>query len=438
MRSSLPFQKISLLTAFAVFGIHLPLIAGDPVVSQSGGKTVYADSYPTVYDSKYVVETSGKEPVSSLLLPDANLHVDVFAGATYFYDSNTTQLFNGDGASTFAFDYGFDVTGGNIASPGGFYGFNYVGHSFVYEDNFARAGRDPHEHRVGALLGVNGAKTSIRLDTTYTRSNGNTIDYDRIYRETRRAASDDFTFDVSAIRDLPHGSIETGFGYILRDFDAATLLNDEHTWFGDIAWYFEPGFAPKTSIGLGFRFGEENYDFNPDQYFYTPSLRARYQLSGKTVLHSSVGTEFRDASGPGTVDREHLVYEGGVSWAATSKTGFDFRYYRQVDPSYVNVAQDIKSTGLVAQMTHQLPREFVFTGSAGYEYADYVSTVVGSSAIREDDFFRLRASLGHPIRLTDKLQGDISVFYQYAENDSNIAVAEFEQHITGVRVGLVY
>lgn len=399
--------------------------------SFASDKAPVYDKSPIYYDDKYVSEGT--------VLPVSKYQVDVFLGLSYVYDSNTRQLPNSEGSSLGVADFGFTFSKGSESGRGTFYGFNYTGNSFFYEDSPAQAGRDNLNHRFGADFGVNGSKTKVRFATSYFHNSGNSLDFADFDREVRAAESDDFGFDLSVVRQLPHGSIEVGTGYSLRDFEAGTLLNDGSGYYGDFAWFYRPGFAPRSSYGFGVKAGSDNFDRNGDQEYVTPSFRWRYRLSGKTNLYSSVGQEFRSTSGLGGRDTNNFVYRTGVTWAATAKTTLDLNSYRTVSPSYVTGGEDFRSTGVILVMSHQLPGNFSLSTSAGYETADYFQTGLGGvPSGREDDYFRLGVNLGHPLRLTDHLQGDVSVFYNYNENSSNSNLVEFDQHITGVRMGVTY
>ncbi|NLT69459.1 MAG: outer membrane beta-barrel protein [Verrucomicrobiaceae bacterium] len=364
--------------------------------------------------------------------------VDLFSGLTYLYNSNTTQLANGTGASVGIFDFGFDIGSRDQQSPGGFWNFDYNGQVFMYEDALSRAGRDSLEQRLGTRLGINGAKTSIVFDASYHANNGNDVNFEKFDREARRAQSDDYDFDIRLVRELPRGSFELGAGHSFRDFRQATFLNDGSRTYGDAAWYYEPGFAPKTQLGLGVEAGVDDFDRNFRQDYVTPSFRWRYRLSGKTSFYGSVGSQFREIDAPGGIDSEALVYRGGMEWAATGKTSLNLEFYRDVSPSYVLAGESFENTGLRLKSTHQLPGRFVLGTHAGYERADYFATMTGVASGRQDDYYRLGVDLSHPMRLTDKLDGECTLFYNYNENQSNLNFVEFDQHLVGIRFGLLY
>lgn len=429
-------MKLSPSIFFSVFSAVV--LASSPMHGQEEG-----DAVTSVDFSEYA---GGADSSAVRLLDDSSggaflfpgLKVDLNAGSSVIYDSNTTQTANGTSASLLAFNFGGNVNSGDQTGRGGFYGFDYQGQAFFYDDSASEFGRDPFEHQFGGFVGVNGGLTTIRLDLDYRRNNGNSLQFDQIQRETRRAASDDYTLSLRVTRKVSRVNVEAGAGYTLRDFDAGTGFNDGESTYGDLAGFVTPSFAPKTSVGTGFRFGTDDFDGNPEQEYFTPSFRWRYELSEKTSLYSTLGYEFRSVDGATGRDSENLVYNGGIDWAATAKTGFNLAYYSRVLPSYVINGEDTEQTGLTLQMTNRLPAHFRLTSRVGYENADYFANQAGGAATREDNFLRLSLDLSRPLMITEKLLGQWGIFYNYNQNDSNIALSSFDQSVVGIRVGLVY
>ena len=82
-------------------------------------------------------------------------------------------------------------------------------------------------------------------------------------------------------------------------------------------------------------------------------------------------------------------------------------------------------------MSHNLPGLYTLDARVGFENAEYDDG-------REDDFLRLGLTVSRPVSLSQGLNGNVSVFYNYNENESSEAVATFDQTLAGVRFGLVY
>ena len=371
-----------------------------------------------------------------VLFPD--LKFDLIGSTSYIFDSNTTQSPIANSTSVFAFGLAAIAKSGDEKNRGAYYSLDYNGQAFLYTDSADDCGRDPYEHYFSGLVGVNGGKTRLRLDVDYHRNNGNSIQWDNIQRETRRAASHDYNFTLSGSRDLHRGDLLFSTGYALRDFDPGTGFGDGENTFGDLSYMTTPSFAPKSTVGLGVRFGSDDYDGQSSQDYTTPSLRWGYRLSGKTSIHNSLGYEFRSIDAPGSVESENVVYNGSINWAATSKTGFALNYYRNVLPSYVLTGEDSTNTGISLQMQNDLPGLFALTSRIGYENAEYFAGSAGASSDRDDNFARLSLELTHPLVITERIHGQWAIFYNYNQNDSNQAAFEFEQSITGIRFSLLY
>ena len=409
--------------AIAGAALGLALIVPNTLVSgeySSGKSTYYGSKDAAVFD-------------------ESPYKVDLYGGASAVYNSNTTQLLNGTGAWVGVFDYGFDIDSSNQRGRGMVYNFGYDGAAYWWEDSAAAAGRDPLEHRLNGSIGVNGGKTRLRLSADYYRNNGNSMEWTNVDRESRAAQSHDFNLDASLVRDINRGSIEAGAGVMVRDFDTG-FLNDQNSWYGDLAWFHNPMGMPKTNLGLGFRFGQDDYDSNVDQEYYTTSVRWRYQASAKTYAHASAGWENRQArNGAGDVD--NFVFDLGVNWEASEKTNFDLYFARSVQPSYSGLFQSYESNGITARVNHDLPGMFVLAAHIGYENAEYFASGAGATptaTFREDDFIRAGVTLSHPVAICDNLDGVVSVFYNYNENDSTINLSDFDQSIAGLRFGFVY
>lgn len=434
---AIPYKLAALLLT-AIFAstslveAQVEMRVGDPLLSE---EVPVAEDGAVEYAPSELPEADNFDIGATLL---GGYQIDLYAGSSFIYDSNTTQTPVAQSASLFAFSYGVDVQHGEEDSKGGYYGFNYDGQAFVYEDEADEFGRDPFEHSVGTYIGLNGAVTRIRFDLDYHRTNGNAIEFDRIERETRRAASNDYNFNLSIVREISRVSLEAATGYILRDFDDGTGLGRGESTFGDIAAFVTPSFAPKTNIGGGFRFGNDHFDSTNDQDFFIPSFRWRYRYSGKTSIYSNLGYEFRSTDGIGRDDSGNLVYTGGVDYAATSKTSFGLDIYRRVTPSFYLAGEDSALTGANFRISNDLPGQFRLATRLGYEDADYFTTNGAAGTGREDQFFRLSLDLSHPLRLTEKLLGEWSIFYNHNENDSTLTTYGFEQNVVGARVVLVY
>ena len=401
--------------AWAALGLSLivpnTLISGE----YSSGKEVYGSK--AVYDSEGVT-----------MFEETPYTIDLYGGASTVYNSNTTQLSDGPSAWVAIFDFGFDFESANHGGRGFDYGFGYDGAAYWWESSAAAAGRDPFEHRLDGYVQVSGGKTRFRIGSDFYRNNGNAMDFVNVNREARSAQSNDWGLNASLVRDLSRGSFEANAGYNLRDFDAGTGLNDQNGYVMDLALFHRFAGAPKTSYGLGFRFGSDDSSQNVDQDFHTTSLRWRYQASAKTTAFSTLGWENRSTA---TGDADNFVFDAGFNWQVSSKTDLELFISRNVRPSYSGVNSDYESLAGVAQVSHDLPGLYTLDARVGFENAEYDNG-------REDDFLRLGLSVSRPVILAQDLNGSVSVFYNYNENESSEVLSSFDQTLAGVRFGFVY
>ncbi len=421
---------------FALLSVNTALIGDD------GGDS----RVEPLFSGKDVMVDSGSA-TDALLLPPPAYDVTVTGGVAIVYDSNTTQTADGEGAVLTLFDYGVHYELGDEADAGPFLALGYDGQAYVYEDAAAQAGRDPFQHRASARAGFNASKTKFAVVADYFRDNGNSVDSGRYGanefgsygREIRSLQSNSYNFDSTLIRQLPHGSVELGGGYWQREFDGQpAILNDASGYFGDLAWFYRPGFAKKIEAGVGLAAGTDDYETTGDQDFLTPSIRFRYRMSRKTSFYGSAGYEFRSIDGPDGVDSENFVFNTGASWSPTSKTSFDLSGYRSVQPSFVAFGENYEATGVLLRVTRSLPAQLRLISDVGFEHADYVSASGAPSSGREDDYFRFHLSLDRDLRLPGGLKGNASVFYNYNDNDSSLSSVEYDQHLSGVRFGVAF
>lgn len=383
------------------------------------------------YGSKEVYESTGVA-----MFEETPFTVDLYGGGSTVYNSNTTQQSDGTSAWVAIFDFGFDVESGNQGGRGFDYGFGYDGAVYWWDNTTAAADRDPFEHRLDGYVQVSGGKTRFRIGSDFYRNNGNAMDFVNANREARSAQSNEWGVNASLVRDLSRGSFEVGAAYNMRDFDAGAGLNDQDGYLVDFALFHRFAGAPKTSYGVGFRFGSDDSSGNVDQDFHTTSIRWRYQASSKTSAFSSLGLENRSrpiGTGRSTAagDVDNFVFDAGFKWQVSPKTGLDLYVTRNVRPSYFGINSDYESLAGVAQVSHNLPGLYTLDARVGFENAEYNNG-------REDDFIRLGLSVSRPVSLSQGLNGSVSVFYNYNENDSSETFVSFDQTLAGVRFGLVY
>lgn len=363
--------------------------------------------------------TVGSAYDSNLLLTDGNLHPEL-------------------GEWVYWMRLGMGLAGGPGLTENGlglYYGANVDASFFAYTSGVGEAGRGNVEPRIAAYLGARGGVTDVRFDGAYRLNKGNTVDFGDLDREAGRAEGSVQRFGVSGMRMLDHGSLRGGVAFERQDFERETRLNDVNQVTWDAAWFNDPIWLDKTSIGFGLRGGSYDADRNVEQTYWTPSLRAILEHSPKTNFYSSAGYAFRNFEGPNAIGESgSAMFEVGMNWGMTQATALHFAAYRTYNPSLIAAYQDFDVDGAVIGIDHALPRDFSILLDAAFERADYFSTIEGVDDGRTDDYWRLGVSLSHPINVTPLLPGFISAFLYWNENNSTESQSDFEQYFAGMRV----
>jgi len=437
-QGSLTHELYSLLDYHALlfqsFFAHMKHNLAIILIFCSGVIPLLAEEPPP--SEEFTVEPVITDHLGWLSWPDFS----ITASANSAYDSNTF-LTPTDEVDSWVHWLSIGVTTllGNQDDQGFYAGASTGASFYLYEDARAEGGRDNAETAINVFGGIVGAKTTLRASTTFMVNNGNTTEFTEFDRERRRAESNDWGFVLSGSRDLPHGRLDGSFTYDQVDFDSDTLLNDRESISGDIAWFFQPSFTPKTDMGIGLRVGTYNSDRNFDQTFYEPSLRFVHQLSPKTDFNASFGYQTTSYEGAGAIeDTGNFSTTAGMNWRATESTSVGLSLYREFQPSFVTVQEDFFVTGTRLSISQRLPYGFSGSASLNYEDADYYSTLEGGSAGREDEYWRLGFNVSHGFNPVKFLDGQVSAFYHYNTNDSSLSFVEYEQHFTGIKFTFSY
>ena len=357
------------------------------------------------------------------------------------YDSNTKLTSSNEvGGFVTWVSVGASVDVGDQSALGLYYGVATVGNVFAYDSKLAQGGRNLTEPMVNAYVGMRGAKTNVRVSSMFRLNNGNIVDYTDTQREQRRAQSKDYNVTVFGQRTMDHGYATGSIAIDNRNFARGTRLNDTQSLLADTAWFYRPGFAPKTNFGLGMRAGQFDTTNNVNQSYLQPSLRVNYNYSSKTTVFGRLGYDFRNYDGTGSIgSTQSLVYELGSSFRPTTRLTLRSSVYKDFNPSVVSRNEDFNRAGVRGSANYMLPWWSLRLGFDGsYEHADYFSTLVNVNSVRRDDYWLFGTSLGRNFDVGRSLTGNVTAFYYYTTNASTVAFNNFADHFTGVRVGVTY
>ncbi|MBU6302105.1 MAG: hypothetical protein KGS60_11160 [Verrucomicrobia bacterium] len=369
------------------------------------------------------------------------VRLDVWVNGSMGYSSNTLLKSDNEVGGWVSWaSVGLSLDVGDESALGLYYGVDLLGSVFQYDTRRASGGRNNTEPMLNAYVGMRGAKTNVRVSSMFRANQGNVVDYSDTQREQRRAQSRDYNITLSGQRQLAHGYLTGSYTIDNRDFAQGTGLNDSEGLLTDVAWFYRPGFAPKTDFGLGLRAGQFNTANNFDQTYVQPSIRTNYTFSRKTQVFSRIGYDLRNFDGVGSIGSTgSFVYELGSKWSPSPKTALQMSVYKDFSPSVVSGFENFNRAGLRSSFTYGLPWwELRLRLEGNYEHADYFSTVQNLVSTRADDYWLFGSSLSKTVPVTRFLDGDITTFYYYTTNDSTNQVNQFQDHFTGVRFGVTY
>ena len=368
--------------------------------------------------------------------------LDLSVGGSYLYDSNTFLTSRSEVTSfTGVIDLGVAISSAKKSGRHFDYGLEYSGQYFLYESATTSGGRDPFEQRLAGYLGVNGSKTTIQVHGNAYDNNANSIDFSNFDHEVRRANSIDYEVGVTVIRELDHGSIEANGGWNYRDFGVSPTgqLNDIERLSGKLYWFYQPGWASKTDIGVGVGGGRDESENNFTQTYLEPGVQLRYRISEKSQAFAQVGYHMRDYDGEDSRSgSDDVVAVVGGLWNPRDSTQLRISANHTIQPSLASDQENYTSSGISAVLSQRLPAQLVLNATAAYDFSDYVATGTGRASGREDEFFRVGASVGRQFQLFDDVASSISLFYYLNENDSNLEDLDFVQHVAGIRMSVSY
>jgi len=193
--------------------------------------------------------------------------------------------------------------------------------------------------------------------------------------------------------------------------------------------YINYNWTPKVVVGIG---GTAGYDFvddpNPDQTFEQANVRINYQMTGKLTLTASGGVEFRQFQGH-RGERISPVFEAGAVYHPFDGTTVTLTASRRMLNSGFFPDQDFAATSVTLRIQQRLLQRIYLGLAAGYENADYFSTVNGVSATRNDDYYFVEPSVD--VLITRFWSA--GVYYLHREDISSFDFFSFYDNQVGVR-----
>lgn len=367
------------------------------------------------------------------------------------------------------------------------------------EGRSIRDGQDPFEYSYGAFVGVKGVKTTVTLSGTYIKDNGNSTDQQRQNRESLRRSSDSYVVNLGITRRLGRGSLSAGFGVQSTEYSdrveeaIETLtgeprvpvggLTDQSSWNGNVGWSHQPQATPKTSFNLGVGFGESEQDGGTEDSYVSPSVGVNYRYSPKTSFYGNVGVAFRrsettitrqvpvetppepapepalgDPATPPPVvvppppmtvtetnsfDTATPTFGLGANWSPTSTTNLGIGISQTSNPSSIVGQSSYDSRSVTFTATKQFPRGYFASLNYSLENTSYTNVAGDEDGSpgrlgTPEDYSRFGITIGRGIQLRPSVSLNMSAYYQRNVGSGDDALSEFEQNVTGIRLGLTF
>jgi hypothetical protein len=335
--------------------------------------------------------------------------------------------------------------GGSLQGPGFYYSLVYGLDVSNYESDVSTT--TSFDHALSGDVGVRGGFTEIRFSGSMASNSGqNGFRASQVRREARQAESLNYQAGIDASRKLATGSLELGAAFQLEDFEDSGLgsstISDRNRWSVDAAWFYDPPFLAYTTLGLGLTYGTEEVSLGNTQQFLTPSIRARWAASPLTSIGAWLGAETRWIDGDSDADASTTpVFGLDASWQATYATSLSLGLTRGVQQSISLLNENVTTTTTSIGLNQRFQHGRSLSLSYRYEFADYGDTNSEAGAVnsnQRDNYHQFSASLNQQLELTGFLNAQLSIFYNYNINASDTPELEFEQSLTGVRMGFSF
>jgi hypothetical protein len=265
-----------------------------------------------------------------------------------------------------------------------------------------------------------GAKLKLRTEASYRELMQNSRDEQLDGRLVRRDVT---TAGVSGEYAATEKSkLGLGLRYGKTDYKTAGFV-DRDTWAVPANYYF--AITPKVDLSAGIEYSETDVDAanaDSERIFY--NVGARGDFTPKLTGYFRVGYTTREDDFGN--DSDMIGLDAGLTYAYSLKTQFTLDLSNDFDSSSGGRGQEIASVNVGIRSNFAVG----FSGSlrVGYQNVEYI----GSN--REDDYLTASISVSYSVNRYLSLDA----YYNYLDNSSDVAGAEFEANIIGIAANLRY
>jgi hypothetical protein len=246
-------------------------------------------------------------------------------------------------------------------------------------------------------------------------------------------------FQQSGLRDTGARSVErTISGRLQTNFQATEKLSNELSldlsrsrfpaFSGSeearLRAFFDYALGPKLQLGLGAGVGQLQPQNGGFQKYAQALLRAAYHPTAKLSWNASVGLEDRSVRNdgrPGAGDSSDTlrnpVFSISGLWMASARASFTLEAERRSLSSAALNDTNFQSTRLRLGWNEQITNSVQTRLSAGYEQAEYQSTLVTRTSVRQDDYWLGRFE----IQWSPRKHSTLGLFLESCANHSSDA-----------------
>lgn len=194
-------------------------------------------------------------------------------------------------------------------------------------------------------------------------------------------------------------------------------------------------YREKIVFGMGGTLGYNLVDaVSPNQIYEQANARLSYNATAKTSFSATVGLEFRQFENSSRGVYVTPVYTLNGTYSPSDGTTITLSGTRRNANSGSLLGQDYTETGVNLGIQQRFLRRTSLGFAAGYQRAEYFSTIAGLSATRNDDYWFLEPS----VEVTVTRYWSIGAYYLHRQDASSFDVFGFYDNQAGLRMVLAF
>jgi len=209
--------------------------------------------------------------------------------------------------------------------------------------------------------------------------------------------------------------------------------NDRHDW--QLYSFLMKEVARNLQLGVGARGGWVDTALSSNQTYQNILGRLIWTVTNKLRFDFEAGVDMRQFDGLFAIgDYSTFTYRAQFIWDIFDDTNLALSTYRRtISSSGINSA-NYDNTGVRAELTQRICDQVSAQMGAGYENADYYSTVTNNQVGLKFNYFFLRPAL----LWSPSENIFFEFYYRYSNNNADIAIRDFDRHQTGIQTTIEF